>query len=52
MRLFLLEEGEPVRAAPWELKQWLGFFVYAVLLIGLIVLAWRMARPDPEQPRS
>jgi hypothetical protein len=50
MRLFLLEEGEPVRAAPWELKQWLGFFVYAVLLIGLIVLAWRLARPDPEPP--
>ena len=45
-----LEEGEPVRAPGWELKQWLGFAVYAVLLVGLIVLAWRLARPDPESP--
>jgi hypothetical protein len=43
-----LEEGEPVRAPGWELKQWLGFGVYAVLLIGLIVLAWRLARPDAD----
>jgi hypothetical protein len=49
MRFFLLEEGEPVREAPWELKQWVGFAIYAVLLAGLIVLAWRLARPDPRQ---
>ena len=48
----VLEEGEPVRSPGWELKQWLGFAVYAVLLIGLIVLAWRLARPDPEPPPS
>jgi hypothetical protein len=47
-----LEEGEPVRSPSWELKQWLGFLVYAALLIGLIVLAWRLARPDPERPPS
>jgi hypothetical protein len=46
----LLEEGEPVRAAPWHLTQWLGFGVYAVLLLGLIILAWRLARPDPQSP--
>jgi hypothetical protein len=48
--LCILEEGEPIRTPEWELKQWLGFAVYAVLLIGLIVLAWRLARPDPERP--
>lgn len=47
-RFFLLEEGEPVKAAPWELKQWIGFLVYAGILVGLIVVAWRLARPDPE----
>jgi hypothetical protein len=47
-----LEEGEPVRATPWELQQWLGFCVYAVLLAGLVILAWRLARPDPEKPGS
>jgi hypothetical protein len=47
-----LEEGEPVRAAPWQLEQWLGFAVYAVLLVGLVVLAWRLARPDPETPQG
>jgi hypothetical protein len=45
-----LEEGEPVREAAWQLKQWLGFGAYAVLLLGLILLAWRLARPDPEEP--
>lgn len=50
IRFFLLEEGEPVRAAPWQVKQWIGFFVYAALLIGLVVLAWRLARPDPGHP--
>jgi hypothetical protein len=45
-----LEEGDPVHSPPWQLEQWLGFLVYAALLIGLIVLAWRLARPDPESP--
>ena len=48
--LRVLEEGEPVREAPWQLKQWLGFGVYAILLLGLIILAWRLARPEPQQP--
>ena len=47
--LRVFEEGEPVREAPWELKQWLGFGVYAILLLGLIILAWRLARPEPDQ---
>ena len=50
MILAALEEGEPVREAPWALEQWLGFAVYAALLLALIVLAWRLARPDPEAP--
>ena len=48
--LRMLEEGDPVREAPWELKQWLGFLVYGALLIGLVVLAWRLARPDRPDP--
>jgi hypothetical protein len=44
--LRILEEGEPVREAPWQLKQWIGFAVYAVLLLGLIILAWRLAKPE------
>jgi hypothetical protein len=44
--LCILEEGEPVREAPWQLKQWIGFAVYAVLLLGLIILAWRLAKPE------
>jgi hypothetical protein len=48
--LCLLEEGEPVRAAQWAPRQWIGFLVYAGLLIGLMFLAWRLASPDPEQP--
>jgi hypothetical protein len=49
--LFLLEEGEPVRAPAWHLQQWLGFGVYALLLLGLVILAWRLARPDAESPK-
>jgi hypothetical protein len=44
--LWLLEEGEPVREAPWQLKQWIGFAVYALLLLGLVILAWRLAKPE------
>ena len=50
MIFLLLEEGEPVREAAWQLKQWLGFGVYAILLAGLIILAGRLARPDPAEP--
>lgn len=49
-RFFLLEEGEPVKSPPWEAKQWIGFLIYAALLIGLIVLAWRLAKPEAQQP--
>ena len=48
----LLEEGEPVKSPPWQARQWIGFLVYAGLLIGLMILAWRLAKPDPAQPEQ
>ncbi len=44
----LASDDDLVKPRGWDPKQWVGFSVYAVLLLGLIVLAWRLARPDPD----
>jgi hypothetical protein len=45
-----LSEGEPVQVPPWEARQWVGFSIYALLLLGLVLLAWRLARPEKDPP--
>ena len=38
----------PAPEPPWEARQWIAFGVYVVLLVALVALAWRLARPEAE----
>ena len=41
----LQEDPIPFGPATWELKQWIGFAVYAALFLLFVYLVYRLARP-------
>jgi hypothetical protein len=51
----LQEDPIPFGPATWELKQWIGFAVYAALFLLFVYLVYRLARPaldsevEPEE---
>jgi hypothetical protein len=41
--LTFLFNDDPTRAAPWDWRQWVGFAIYGLVLLAVIVIAWKLS---------